>query len=660
MIEIRLFGKFEVRDGAGAPLTIAGSKTQGLIAFLAMSMEMPPTRDRVINLFWGDRFTDQARQSLRQAVAKLRRILPDDAGEAVLTDGDRIGLNPDVVNADVEAFNRLSKLEGPDEVMQAVALLRGPLLDGFYGQQAEFEDWIASERQRITEISTKVLERASDIALQKGNVEAALANARRVAKMNPWSDSAQLLLLRLLAQTGDRAAAMQSFFTYEKTLKEELGIGVGPELQTLIAQIRGEGFTAQPKVESAVGERPELDAPEETGRTTLAIVPFAWMASEADHGFLIDGVVEDITTKLSRFSWLHVKAGSSTDGTRLTGAEMSKLYGQAGNDYLIHGSLRSQGQRYRLTVQLADPSDGRYLWVERFDRETDDTFALQDELSDAVVGSLESTLERLAGRSTRSIAFEDMNAWECYHRGLAIQYEFDAATNSEAQRHFRQAIALDPNFGLAYARLSYAIVISTIYFEAEDVDGLLSEALSLAQTAARLDPDDAVVRFALGRVRLARGEYEQSISHLKDAIALNPNMAQAHCGLGDSMAYAGSLDEAMDCFEEAVRVSPTDPYRWAFLSYGATALLFRGDYDEADKWAAKAEAMPNAHYWPTAIRVSSLAHAGRMKEAEAALARLMAMRPGITCDFVRSRLFYLRDADQVETYVSGLASAGLD
>lgn len=660
MIDIRLFGKFEVRDVGGGPVTVAGAKTQGLIAFLAMSMEMPPTRDRVINLFWGDRFTDQARQSLRQAIAKLRRILPANGDEVVFADGDRIGLNPEVVRVDVDRFNRLSKTASSEEVMEAVSLLRGPLLDGFYGQQAEFEDWIASERQRITEISSKVLERASDIALQRGDVNTALANARRVAEMNPWSDSAQLLLLRLLAQNGDRAAAIQSFNSYESTLKEELGIGVGLELQTLIGQIRGEGFTAKTGATSEASAPVMEDGSGEAGRTSIAIVPFAWMASEADHSFLVDGVVEDITTKLSRFSWLDVKAGTSTDGTRLTGPEMSKLYSETGNDYLIHGSLRSQGHRYRLTVQLADPQDGRYLWVERFDMETDDTFALQDDLSDAVVGSLESAVERLAGRSTRRIAFSDMNAWECYHRGLAIQYEFDAATNSEAQRHFRRAIALDPNFGLAYARLSYAIVISTIYFEAPDVDALLSEALELAQYAARLDPDDAVVRFALGRVRLARGEYEQSISHLKNAIALNPNMAQAHCGLGDSMAYAGELDQAMGCFEEAVRVSPTDPYRWAFLSYGATALLFRGDYGEADDWAAKAEAMPNAHYWPTAIRVSSLAHAGRMDEAQAALSRLKAMRPGITCDFVRSRLFYLRDPEQVETYVSGLKLAGLD
>lgn len=658
MIDIKLFGKFEVLNDAGRPVSVAGAKTQGLIAFLALSMGMPPTRDRIINLFWGDRFTDQARQSLRQAIAKLKRILPD-GDDAFLTDQDRIAFNPDVVRVDVERFTELSKSSDADDVLQAVTLLRGPLLEGFYGQQAEFEDWISSERQRINELTSAALECAVATETARGHAASALEHARQVSQLNPWSDAAQMVLLRLLAQTGDRAVAIQHAQSYEKTLREELGIGPGQEFQELIAQIKGENFVPVARSQTNAPTPALRPRSNGQGRTSMAIVPFAWMASEADHGFLVDGLVEDISTKLSRFSWLTIRAGGSTHGARLTGTEMSELYSDRGIDYLVHGSLRSQGNRFRLTVQLADPKDGRYLWVERFDRSSDDQFALQDDLSDAVVGSMEATLERLEGRSTRSLPLEEMSAWECYHRGLAIQYEFDAATNCEAQRHFRRAIELDPNFGLAYARLSYAIVISTIYFEADDVNALLNEALQHAQKASRLDPDDAVVRFALGRVLLALGEYDQSISHLKNAIELNPNMAQAHCGLGDSMAYSGDLDAAMSCFEEAVRVSPNDPYRWAFLSYGATALLFRGDYDDAEKWAAEAEAMPNAHYWPTAIRASALAHAGRDAEARSVLDRLKEMRPGITRDFIESRLFYLRCPKQIETYVSGLRKAGL-
>jgi tetratricopeptide (TPR) repeat protein len=252
-----------------------------------------------------------------------------------------------------------------------------------------------------------------------------------------------------------------------------------------------------------------------------------------------------------------------------------------------------------------------------------------------------------------------MGAWECYHRGLAIQYEFNAKTNAESQRHFRRAIELDPHFAAAHARLSYAMVISAIYFEADNVSTLLDEALDLARQSCRLDPDDAVGRFALGRVYLARGEYDRSLEELHVAVELNRSMAQAHCALGDSLAYAGDLEKALPCFEEAVRLSPSDPYRWAFLSYGATALLFMGRYEQAVEWASRSEAVPNSHYWATAIRTSALGHLGNTNDAAQARADLEARRPGITCDFVRQRLFYLRDSSQIDTYVDGLKAAGL-
>lgn len=325
----------------------------------------------------------------------------------------------------------------------------------------------------------------------------------------------------------------------------------------------------------------------------------------------------------------------------------------------MQGSLRVHGSKYRLTIQLVDPRTGRYLWVNRDDQQAEDPFALLDALTDTVVGCLEGVLARTVGRIVRDAALEEMSAWECYHRGLALQYACSAESNGRAQAHFRRAITLDPNFGLAHARLSYAIVISVIYFEAEAVDALLQEALLHAELAAKLEPDDAVARFARGRVHLAMGDYDRSIADLKAAIALNPQMAQAHCGLGDSMAYAGDVDGAMRAFEEARRLSSTDPYRWAFLSYGAMALLFKGAFNDAAHWAAEAEGMPNAHYWPIAIRTAALAHDGRIAEAQSSLATLKRRRPGITCAFARSRLFYLRDARQVDTYVSGLQQAGL-
>lgn len=658
MISIRLFGKLTVTGPDGTEIPIVGAKTQGLVAYLALNTDMPVTRDRLTALFWGDRFADQARQSLRQAIAKLKRTFGPVSDAAILTEHDRVGFNPDVVDVDVDRFASLAQDASPAAVAEAVDMLRGTVLDGLYGQQAEFDDWIVSERQRLGNLSLKVLESAAALALQAGDTDAALNHARRIVGMEPLRDAGQAVLIRILAQQGERAAAVQQFNAYAELLDRELGVGPGHELTQLMEEVRGGGFFAS--VEPTAPVTPNASVPaSENSRTVIAVVPFGTLSEGENEQFLVSGLTDDITTNLSRFSWLDVRASIDSAGPRLTSAELSRLGQELGLDFAVHGSLRSHGTRIRLTVQLAEPKTGRYLWVTRYDRDADDPFDLIDELSATIAASIEAELERLEGRSSRETPFEQMNAWQCYHRGLAIQYEFSAETNSEARRHFRRAIELDPKFGLAYARLSYALVISAIYFEAGDLPGVLDEALKLAETAARLEPDDAVARFALGRVYLARGEYDRSIADLRAAIDLNPGMAQAHCGLGDSMAYSGDLDEAMGCFHEAVRISPADPYRWAFLSYGATALLFRRDFEEAAEWAAQAAAVPNAHYWPTAIRASALAHMGAAEKAADAVKTLQSLRPGIDCAFVRERLFYLRDPSQVDLYVEGLQKAGL-
>ena len=662
MIHINLFGKFQIIDETGQALPVTGAKTQGMIAYLALNMEMPPSRDRLMSLFWGDRFTDQARQSLRQAIAKLKRQFGDIHEDAILADLDRVGLNPERFRVDAEEFAELAQEESQDAVQKAVNMLSGAFLEGFYGQQSEFENWLASERQRLATLSMQVMERAAEQAMMSGDPNTAIMHARRLVGIDPLRDASQSVLIRILAQQGERSAAVQQFQAYETMLKKELGVGVGSDLQRLMQEVRSEGsFFDLPAEEITPTQK---TAPEKpglvSGRTSIAVVPFTSITHDAEHTIFAESLTEDLTTNLSRFSWLSVKASVESTGNRLTSGQMNVLAQDLQLDYVLHGSIRCSGNRVRLTVQIAEPKSGRFVWVTRYDRETEDLFDLQDDLADTIIGSVEAELQRLAGRGSREIDFERMSAWDCYHRGLAIQYEFDAKTNELAEVHFRRSIELDPNFGLAYARLSYAIVISTIYFEAPDVDKLLDEALELAKTASRLDPDDAVVRFALGRVYLAQGEYERSISDLQAAIDLNPGLAQAHCGLGDSKAYSGQLDEAISCFEEAVRISPADPYRWAFLSYGATAFLFRGDYQNAADWAQEAERVPNAHYWPTAIKASALAHAGDAKGASEAVEDLKLMRPGITNEFVRSRLFYLRDPDQIDTYVSGLQKAGLE
>lgn len=664
MISIKLFGKLQIESAVGKPIPVSGSKTQGLIACLALNTDVHISRDRLMTLFWGDRFNDQARQSLRQAISKLRRLLEDVNGDIILADPDRVGFNPEKVKVDVDEFERLAEQNTPDDALSAINLLQGPLLDGLYGQQADFDDWLASERQRIATKATRVFEEAAKQQMKAGRGDAALHTVRRLIKLDPLRDASQIILIKILAQSGERAAAIQHYNSYVATLKAELGVGTGPDLQRLINEIRSENFTPIELEKAAVSAPPPVEpthvSRNENRQPSIAVLPFATASPGQMQEFFAEGITEDLTANLSLYKWLNLRAGLPFDGARPTAADLAKLGKEHGIDYVVHGMLRDNGSKARLMVQLADTATGRYLWVTRYDRSSADLLDLQDELSDTIAASIEAELERIAGKAAHLRAADQLSAWDNYHLGLATQYEFNADTNQAAQQYFRKAIELDPNFAAAYARLSYAIVISTIYFEADNVETLLDEALKLARRSCLLDSDDAVGRFALGRVFLARGEYDRSVIELQSAIDLNPGMAQAHCGLGDSLAYSGKLDDAMERFEEAVRLSPSDPYRWAFLSYGATALLFKGEYEESAKWALKAESVPNSHYWATAIRASALGHLGVEKQATAALQELLRRKPGIDCDFVRERLFYLQDPSQIDLYVDGLRKAGLN
>lgn len=243
--------------------------------------------------------------------------------------------------------------------------------------------------------------------------------------------------------------------------------------------------------------------------------------------------------------------------------------------------------------------------------------------------------------------------------GVAEFYKFTPASNAKAQELLRQSIALDPGFAGAYARLAYAIVLSMVYFDADHSSERMDEALDVAKKAIALDDLDANSYFTIGRVHLARCEYDLSIEALQTALELNPCLAVTYCGLGDSLAYEGRLDEAIEQFENAIKLSPHDPFRWAFFSYRSLAHLFRGEYADAATWAKKSVSVPNAQYWSKAHLVAALGHLGDRNQAKSALTELLREKPEFSIDFAREQLFYLKRTEQIETYLAGLRLAGV-
>jgi TolB-like protein/Tfp pilus assembly protein PilF len=388
-------------------------------------------------------------------------------------------------------------------------------------------------------------------------------------------------------------------------------------------------------------------------------LPFSNLNRDPDEDYFADGVTEDITTALSRNRWLTVVARNpafafraSKDSIRIIGEKLNAAY-------LVTGSVRKADTRFRITVQVVDSETEQSVWSERFDRDAVDIFELQDEISEMVAARIEAELGLSEQRKAERRPRKNLGAWDLYQLGTAEFYKFTRESNLRCQDLLRRAIDLDPGFASAYSRLAYAIVLSMVYFDATPDETRMNEALAAAERAIELDDQDANSYFTLGRVHLARCEYDRAIDALQYAVELNPCLAVTYCGLGDSLAYEGRLDEAIRQFEIAIRLSPHDPFRWAFYSYRSLAHIFRGEFEDAVSWARKAVRTPNAQYWARAHLVAALGHLGGQRQAEGAVKELMQSKPEFSVEFAKEHLFYVKRPDQIETYIDGLRKAGV-
>lgn len=655
-LTIKLLGQFAVVDGDGSPVTIAGAKQRALLAYLALTVGKPTSRDRLMSMLWGDRFDEQARQSLRQALTKLRKLA--NGGKSVLqTDGDTICLDANAVDVDAVAFEHLAGDPTPEALGKAIELYRGGLLESLFLKESAFDEWMSGERARYNTLACALFERAAAHQHDQGDSVAAIEIAQRLVAMDPLREPSHRLLMQIYADSGQRAAALKQYATCAAVLAAELDVEPDAETKALLEEIRTAGAKSERQAKpSQKAPQPVPPPVSQPSKPTIAVLPFANLSDGESEDSIARGMTEDIIGALANYRWFSVMSRFSAGADP---QQIQSIAREQGATYGIEGSVRQTKGRLRVNAQLIDLRSGRYIWVHRYDRRGDDILQLQDEITEQIAGTIEPELAIAEGQRARDKQHDNLTASELCHLGLSAQYEFNKEGNAEAQQLYRQALELDPKLVEAYARLAYAMVIGTIYFEAKPVGEILDEALRLAKQATRLDDQDAMARFALGRTHLARGQYGQSVRELETAIELNPSFAQAHCGLGDSLAYSGRLDESISRFEEAVRLSPHDPHRWAFLMYGSMAYLFSHDYEAAAEWGSEAAEVPNSHYGANAALVAALGHLDRPKETEAALAELLKLKPDFSCQLARERLFYLEDQSQLDHYIDGLRKAGL-
>lgn len=406
----------------------------------------------------------------------------------------------------------------------------------------------------------------------------------------------------------------------------------------------------------------EISEPAATGLSgipSIAVLPFVNMSDDSEQEYFADGITEDIITALSHHKQWFVVSRNSSFVYKGRSVDVRKIGKELGVRYVLEGSVRKGGSRLRITGQLVEAKSGTHLWADRFDGDLDDVFALQDQVTESVVGAIEPSLRKAEIERSRRTQPENIGVYDLYLRALPNLYSMRPDRNEQALRLLHKAIEFDPNYAPALAFLAWGYeqrLHRGWRAYGEDDSGT---AIALARRAIGADRDDAQVMAAAGfvLVMVAR-DYEQGLQATERALELNPNMAFVSMLVGWSHVYGGDPARAVTCFENAIRVSPADPGAFFFYTGAATGHLFCGRPAEACELAKKSARMYadwDTTYW---VLIPALVQLGRMQEARFAVTKFLELSPTATISQLRE-LMSLRNTEYLNLTLDGMAAAGL-
>jgi adenylate cyclase len=396
-------------------------------------------------------------------------------------------------------------------------------------------------------------------------------------------------------------------------------------------------------------------------RPCVAVLPFANLSGDPQQEYFSDGITEDITTELSRFSELLVIARNSSFQYKGKTVDIRHVGAELGARYVLEGSVRRSGERVRITAQLIDAAAGTHRWAERYDRELHDVFAVQDEVARAIVATLAVHVHRA---ETERALLKPPAAWEAYEyylRGAEAFLLFHSggtkASLYDARRLLEQSLAIDPTYARAYAMLSWTH--HHAYAEPYDGDYLSpaarDRALELAEMAVRLDPCLPQAHAQLGWVLMLKRQHDAAIAEFERAFALNPNFIDSRFAM--VLIYSGEPARAIKVLETNSRL---DPFQQSLYSSGwmglANYMLKR--YSEAVRWFREcASRLPNRQI-PHLFLASAYAQLGQLEEARAEAAEVLRINPRFTIEGFK-RIAVYKDPKDVEHRLDGLRKAGL-
>jgi len=424
------------------------------------------------------------------------------------------------------------------------------------------------------------------------------------------------------------------------------------QLKNIAKPVRA--YAVRAGASSALTERLSASPPL-PDKPSIAVLPFQNMSGDPEQEYFADGMVEDIITALSRFKSLFVIARNSSFTFKGQAVDIKEVGRRLGVRYVLEGSVRKASGKVRITGQLIDAVTGAHIWVDRFERDLTDIFAIQDEVTIAVVSAIEPKLSQTEIAMATRRRPENLTAYDFYLRAMPQYYLMTREGLAEAIRLAHRVLELDPRFGAVAALAGLCYALNVIYGYANDPQFDRKEAVRLVRLALSIDDSDpdTLARASVISAFMV-GDSDAAIEMADRAVALNPNSWATWTSRGHVYRIAGLPEEAIQSFERAIRMSPVDPRLHTTLSGIGHALIELRRFDEAIV-AGKKALRQNPSFVPTyQCLASAFAHLGRDAEAHEAAARLLEVDPAFTIS-----AFIARGGLSFLLLIEGLRKAGL-
>jgi TolB-like protein len=461
------------------------------------------------------------------------------------------------------------------------------------------------------------------------------------------------------------AAVWQGRVVSDSTLTSRINaarkaIGDSGEQQSLVRTIARKGFrfvgTMRDAAPAGATEpaRPPLPLPD---RPSIAVLPFVNMSGDPEQEYFSDGISEDIITALSKLRWFFVIARNSSFIYKGKAVHLTQIGDELGVGYVVEGSVRKAGDRVRITAQLNDVATGSHIWAERYDRSLADVFAVQDEITEAIVAAIEPQLYAAENFRAQRKPPDSLDAWDLVMRALSHYWRVTRQDNVVAQALLEKAISIDPNYGQAYGLLASSYMFSAHMGWGDANTPVHAERAALA--AIRADSEDPWAHCALANAHLISRRFDDSLAEFELALRLNPNFALAQGYYGLSLAYNGRWQEAYEAAQRALRLSPRDPFAAVYCGIAAYAQFLGRNYDEAIRLSREALRQRGDFVGAHRVLTAAAGMAGQAELAQQALLELRRAQPNVSLAWIAANMPIRHDDDRAH-YLEGFLRAGLD